>query len=243
VGAADVALVSVERPPSNALDLWAIGLILVVGLALRSSVVPASAHTWFNLALLGAVALLALASGMDRTELGLDQRHLGAGVRWGGAAAGIVVVAVVVAALLPAFAGAFDDDRVDVGVDEMLLRALVVIPLATVALEELAFRGVLLASLLRRARTLPAVVWSSVAFGFWHVPGAWKSASDNAVLGGVAVSTAGRLGVVLGTVVVTSVAGLVFAWLRVRSRSLVAPMLLHVATNVTPFVAAWTLAR
>ena len=36
---------------------------------------------------------------------------------------------------------------------------------------------------------------------------------------------------VAGAVLVTFVAGLAFAWLRLRSRSLVAPVLAHVATN------------
>ena len=46
-----------------------------------------------------------------------------------------------------------------------------------------------------------------------------------------------------GAVVVTFLAGLVFAWLRLRSRSLVAPVLAHVATNGLALVAAWVLAH
>ena len=42
---------------------------------------------------------------------------------------------------------------------------------------------------------------------------------------------------------VTFVAGLVFAWLRLRSRSLVAPVLAHVATNGLALVAAWAVAH
>ena len=46
-----------------------------------------------------------------------------------------------------------------------------------------------------------------------------------------------------GAVVVTFVAGLVFGWLRLRSRSLVAPVLAHVATNGLALVAAWVVAH
>jgi len=45
--------------------------------------------------------------------------------------------------------------------------------------------------------------------------------------------------VVLGSVAVTFVAGLVFCWLRLRSRSLIAPIMAHVATNGLALTVAW----
>jgi uncharacterized protein len=231
------------RRPHPATELWATGLFLVVGLAVRTVLVPPQFHTWFNLGLLTSVAVLARILEMGRGELGLDPRHAPAGMGWGAGAASVVVVAVAGAAFVPALAGAFDDDRVAIDFGSMLVKALVVIPVATVLLEELAFRGVLLAALLRRIGVWPAIVWSALAFGLWHVPGAWRSAGANAVVAGAAGSGAGRVGVVLATVAATTLAGLVFAWLRLRTRSLLAPILVHTATNVTPFVAAWLLAR
>jgi membrane protease YdiL (CAAX protease family) len=44
---------------------------------------------------------------------------------------------------------------------------------------------------------------------------------------------------VLGAVLVTSVAGLAFCWLRLRSGSLVAPVLAHAATNGLALTVAW----
>jgi uncharacterized protein len=224
-------------------DLWSIGLLLLVGLAVRTLLVPTHLHTWFNVALLVSVVVLARILGMGLGELGLDPRHVPAGVAWGAPAAAVVVVMVVAAALMPALSGAFDDDRVAIDLASMLVRVVVVIPVATVLLEELAFRGVLLAALLRRVGVRASIVWSALAFGVWHVPGAWRSAGDNSVVEGAAASGAGRVGVVLATVAATTIAGLIFAWLRMRARSLVAPILLHTATNVAPFVAAWMLAR
>ena len=66
--------------------------------------------------------------------------------------------------------------------------------------------------------------------------------SDNRALGGASAQPAGRVALVAGAVVVTFLAGLVFAWLRLRSRSLVAPVLADVATNGLALVAAWVLA-
>jgi membrane protease YdiL (CAAX protease family) len=44
---------------------------------------------------------------------------------------------------------------------------------------------------------------------------------------------------VLGSVVVTFLAGLVFSWLRLRSRSLIAPVMAHVATDGLALAVAW----
>jgi membrane protease YdiL (CAAX protease family) len=49
--------------------------------------------------------------------------------------------------------------------------------------------------------------------------------------------------VVLGAVLATFVAGLVFSWLRLRSGSLVAPVLAHLGTNAITFVVAWAVTR
>ena len=43
----------------------------------------------------------------------------------------------------------------------------------------------------------------------------------------------------LGAVAATFAAGLAFAWLRLRSRSLLAPVLAHAATNGLGLAVAW----
>ena len=44
---------------------------------------------------------------------------------------------------------------------------------------------------------------------------------------------------VLGSVAVTFAAGLIFCWLRLRSRSLIAPVVAHFATNGLALTVAW----
>jgi membrane protease YdiL (CAAX protease family) len=44
---------------------------------------------------------------------------------------------------------------------------------------------------------------------------------------------------VVGAVAVTFIAGLAFCWLRLRSRSLIAPVMAHVATNGLALTVAW----
>ncbi len=139
--------------------------------------------------------------------------------------------------------GLFDDDRVSIGPAEMLVKVLVVIPVGTVLLEEFAFRGVVLGLAGRIMTPMRAVAAAALAFGCWHIVTAWNSSGQNTALADATTSTVGRIGSVLGTVVVTSLAGAAFGWLRVRFRSLLVPIAAHLATNSVAFMAAWLIAR
>jgi uncharacterized protein len=103
---------------------------------------------------------------------------------------------------------------------------LVRIPLGTVLLEEVVFRGALLAAW-RPEGTATAAALSSVAFGLWHVSPALNMVAANRPHAGTPV----RLAVVAGTVLLTSLAGLALAWMRIASGSLAAPALLHATLN------------
>ena len=106
------------------------------------------------------------------------------------------------------------------------------IPLGTVLLEEVAFRGALPAVFAKQMSTFRAVVIASALFGLWHVLPSLGGGAANAaiadVVGGDAAGTALRVAV---TVVSASVAGVVLCWLRLRSGSLLAPILAHWTVN------------
>ena len=145
-----------------------------------------------------------------------------------------MVAATVVSVVVPAAADVFDDDRAAVGFGEILLRALVVIPIGTVLVEELVFRGVLHGLLRRVMSSRSALIVGSALFAAWHLFPASRGSSDNAV------ADAAGLPVLLGgTFLATFVAGVVFVWLRDRSDSLVAPVIAHIGTNSIPLVVAW----
>jgi membrane protease YdiL (CAAX protease family) len=180
-------------------------------------------------ALLVAAGILIISrwASLSASELGLARRFLGRGLRLGLLAFVAITAVLVVASLLPAVRDWFDDPRVDVGFGRLLFRVLVAIPLGTVVLEELAFRGSLLALLRRMMSTRPAVLASSVLFGLWHIP----SLADSSAV------------VIVGTMFATTAAGVGFCWLRLRSCSLLAPVLAHLATNAVTFTVAWALAN
>ena len=215
--------------------------LLAVADVVRSAWLPDSFHLAFNLALAASVAALAWAGGLSRDELGLCA--LRPGLAWGAAAFAIVTGVVIAAAVIAPTWSVFDDPRVELSGTDLALKVLITIPLGTVLLEELAFRGSLLAFLRKLTGAGSAAIISSVLFGLWHVPGAWKSSGNPGELSQVAESTLGRLATVLGVVIATTAAGSVFAWLRIRSGSLLSPALAHIATNSVVLTVAWVVAR
>jgi membrane protease YdiL (CAAX protease family) len=80
---------------------------------------------------------------------------------------------------------------------------------------------------------------TSAVFGIWHIRPTLAAlrinqlvANRRAELGGVAAAVAG-----------TAAAGVLLSWLRDRSGSLAAPMLLHLAANCGGALAAWVASR
>lgn len=190
---------------------------------------------------LGAVALLAVgrAAGLSWASLGLSVTQLLPGLAYGAAAAGVIALVYVVGMALPLTRRAFLDTRYRIPMRAAVLMSLVTIPLATVVFEEVAFRSVLWGLLETDHGTAVATTLTAVLFGLWHVLPALDVTGTS-----TAISDGGRPGrrrvllTILGTVVFTAVAGVVFAELRRRSGSLVAPVFLHWATNGLAVVAA-----
>ncbi len=193
--------------------------------------------------LTAVLALVAWSAGASAADLGLERAAVPAGVRYGAAAFGTVAVVVLLAAVLPLTQPMLHDARGEITGGRLLYEVTVVVVLLTAIPEEFAFRGVLLGSSTALWGPRRAAVATAILFGLWHIQPTLQTMSDNRALGGATAQPAGRVALVAGAVVVTSLAGLVFAWLRLRSRSLVAPVLAHVATNGLALVAAWVLAH
>ena len=116
--------------------------------------------------------------------------------------------------------------------------ALVLVPLATVLPEEVAFRGVLWGQLAQWRGELWATAGSAALFGLWHVLPALEMARRNVLLRGRGGRTA--LLTIAATVVATAFAGVLLAELRHRTGSLLAPVGLHWAVNgLGVLAAAW----
>ncbi len=203
--------------------------ILVAANVLAHQVIP-DADAAVAVGLVLSLSAVAAAGRMTADDLGLARRNLPSGARWGGVAAGAVILGYGIAALVPAAREAVPAATSTWG--ESLLRALVLIPLLTVIPEEFAFRGVLWGLLRRRYGRWWATGVSSVLFGLWHVSSALSGgAANESVSGVVGGGVSGTIVRVVGTVVFTGAAGVLFAVLRDRSGSLLAPIALHWAVN------------
>jgi membrane protease YdiL (CAAX protease family) len=199
---------------------------------------------WVSVSLLTVIlALIASITRATRADLGLEPADMPAGARYGAAAAGIVLLVLIVAATLPATNGFLDDARGRISGARLLYELGVSILLLTSVPEEFAFRGVLLGSALRLWGPWRASLVTSALFGLWHIVPTLHTMADNPAVAGFSGSVAGRVLVVLGSVTVTFVAGLAFCWLRLRSRSLIAPVMAHFATNGLALAVAWLTIR
>lgn len=211
-----------------------VGFVVVVAVVdvVTNALVAGGTQLPLKFAILAVIVAWArLRVGFTWEQLGLGRAQLRGGLRLGALAALVVAVVITVAVAIPATRSFFASSSVDSdSAARHVLAPLLVIPLGTVVFEETIFRGVLLALLLRRCPRRAAVLVSSVIFGLWHLVPALSAADGKAA--------AAALGTVVGTVAVTTAAGVIFAWLRLRSGSLAAPILAHVATNSFAYTAA-----
>ena len=229
---------STYRSRSSPLPVAA-GIVSVLAIAniVSNRVLPVWAYIPFSLAVSVVVFLLARRA-VTPAEMGLTE--WGRGARWGGAIFAATFVLFAVAAAVPGLEDLFEDRRVGGGAASLVYHALVRIPLGTVMLEELSFRGALPAVMARRWSVRNACIVSSALFGLWHVLPAWSLGDVNPVAD--AVFGDGWYGQAAGiafAVVGTFLAGLVLCFLRYGSRSLLAPALAHVASNSLGYTFAW----
>lgn len=194
-----------------------------------------------------ALILFARGSGLTWEQLGLGREQLRSGGVW--ALASVVSVAGVYVAgvLTPRTRAAFLDSRYQHDPPRALATSLVVIPVGTVLLEEVAFRSVLWAMLHRHRSTAGVLAGTSALFGLWHVlPSLDFAEARVATEAPVGATVLGKAAAVVGTVAFTALGGAVAGELRRRSGSVLASAGMHWATNglgVLFGLAAWQLER
>jgi len=191
---------------------------------------PARAAVRFGTAV--AVLGIARAAGVSWAELGLGRRELGRGARTGAVTGACAAAAVLAAAALPATRGFFVDDRAAAAAGPGGLAAgLARITFAAVPPEELTYRSALLGLWLGNGSPASAVAWSSALFGLSHIVPTRSTMGQTALSQHLERRPLRQAAFVAGNVAVTGAAGAVFAGLRLRSGSVLAPLLAHAALN------------
>jgi uncharacterized protein len=224
---------------------FAVVLLVLVAVNVWVHVGPRTVHLLTGPLAAALLLLVGRAAGLSWAQLGLGPGSLLRGLRWGGVCAAIVVAGYAVALAVPALHRFFLDTRYRLGLRPVFGAAFLSVPLGTVVFEEVAFRGVLWALVEDRAGAGWATAVTAVLFGLWHVLPALDLARTN-----TAVAGSGRrarlVAAVVGTVLFTAAAGVLFAELRRLSGSLLAPMLLHWATNAAGVLGSalvWSISR
>lgn len=225
-------------------------LLAVLGLLLASNLVtnlvlPDWAYVPWNLGVAGLVVWIATnQDGQHASTMGLSRARLGAGLALGAAFSAVLAAVMVAGVAIPSTRGLFMDDRADVGSWQIAYKVLVEVPLGTVLLEEVTFRGVLPAMLLKRVasgprarRTADAV--AAVLFGLWHILPSMSLGGSNDEIAENVDPLALQIGGVVVSVVATAVVAMGLSWMRNRSDSVAAPAVLHTTSNSLGSALAW----
>ena len=217
--------------------------VLAISNVMSNRILPSWAYVPWNLSMAFVLLGIAYRGGAGPVAVGLGIRHwhrpVGVGLLLFGGTALLFALGMIV----PATQSAFIDTRIgDADVAQMLWVVLVQIPLGTVVLEEVAFRGVLPAlmggSPAIRWRWIP-VLGASILFGLWHILPSIGIDNANAAVGGAL----GHNQVLTTTLAVVSmtVAGVAMCALARLGKGIKTTILLHWATNSLGFFAAWLL--
>lgn len=180
-----------------------------------------------------AAALVAWARwrGLTWHDLGLARKTWTRGLKYAAIAAMAVAAVYLSAVAWPTTRDMFLDSRYQLALGTTLLTALVIIPVSTVLLEEVAFRGVLLGWLGKHKGLTWAIAVSSIAFGLWHVLPSLGLSANQFVVNVVGSGVGAQAVTILAVVTFTAVAGWVLCEVRRRSGSLFAAVGLHWAVN------------
>ncbi|WP_027929710.1 CPBP family intramembrane glutamic endopeptidase [Amycolatopsis thermoflava] len=217
--------------------------VLAAATTLANRVLPGWAYPLCGTVTAGVLIGLARLSGHGFAELGLSRRHWRRSAATGGVACLVVAAGFGVALAVPALRPLFQDGRVGQHPPgELVWLALVRIPLGTVLVEEVAFRGVLPALLGggERWRWRP-VLGASALFGLWHLLPSLalrRNAGVDAAVGALPLPVLSVLAM-LGA----AVAGVALCALRYTGRGVLAPALVHLALNSGGLVLAWVAGR
>jgi membrane protease YdiL (CAAX protease family) len=215
--------------------------LLVLSNVMSNRLVPQWAYVPWNLTVAILLLVIAHLAGEGPLAVGLHIRHWRRPVGVGLLLVGGVALIFGLGIAIPATREAFLDSRAsNPAVTTMLYHTLIRIPLGTVFLEEVAFRGVLPALF----GASPAIRWrwgpvlgASFLFGLWHILPSLGIASGNRA---VSDALGGDQVVTTALAVVSMVAAGVLLCALVRlGKGIKTTILVHWATNSLGFLAAW----
>jgi membrane protease YdiL (CAAX protease family) len=199
---------------------------------------PAWLHAPAGLVASVVVSRLAALAGVGKEEQGLQLRDAPRGIAYGLAAALPIAVLMISGAAVERSRAFYREERFrGLSSGRTVYEVLVRVPVGTALPEEVIFRGALPGLLAKRYGRRRATLVASLLFGLWHIVPTVRR------LDLTGRPRAQRAVWVAGTVAAMAAAGFCLAWLRYRSRSIVAPWIAHSAANATGLACAWLIGR
>lgn len=221
--------------------IWVFAVLLVVWGNLVNYFVQPTLPGGDWAAVVWGAALVAVSLGgarlthVGRADLGLtrgDLRVAAAGALLGLLAAGI---GAVVLRIGPIVGGRVEYTPLfTTTAPQLATHIAFFLPLAAAIPEELAFRGTLLAGLVRARGVRTAVIGSAVAFALWHAFVVWVTIFQTSLAGTPLAWFAGAAALLF-----VAAGGAVLAILRLRARTVMAPVLAHWVFDATLLVGLW----
>ena len=231
------------------IPLVAIIGVLTVSNVMANRVLPDWAYVPWNLAIAAVVVgIAARADGQRARTMGLTRKALPAGFKLGGLFSLGLIAIYAIGLIIPWTRDLFLDERADIPLAEMAYKVLIEVPLGTVLLEEVAFRGVLPAMFRSRLKQGPragltADAMAAGLFGLWHILPSWNVNDVNPLFRDILPDAVGQAAGIVGGVLLTAVAGMGLSWMRNRSDSVLAPAMLHSTSNGVGSALAWIALR
>lgn len=236
-----------QKAPGTDLTLIAFAVVLVIWGNASSSVLGTSAWlpggSWSfviaGLALVGVSLVATRAMRLDASAVGLAGDPLRGALLGLAVGTGVAVLSVVALRLLaPAITGRpLEYGPLSSATGPDLARHIAFfLPLGDIFPEEVAFRGVLLGALMRSLSRRSAIVIAGAAFALWHLAVVGATLADTTI----ARPSPWYGPALLGALVVVFVGGSVFAWLRLRTRTLATTVAAHWSFNAILLVGLWS---
>lgn len=209
-------------------------LILLYGTVL-ARLIPRQYHLFLNIGISVVAIIVGLAFGMNWANMGLDLSHILPGFFVAVVASIIITAGTVIIAAIPFLRHYFlGENLAQASGKLMAFEAAIRIPLGTALVEEILFRGILLGLLLLHHSTIVALIIAAVIFGLWHIFPTINQIEDNdSVAKALQDKKQRKYGSIIGVVAVTTIAGLLFGWLRIIAGGILAPWLVHWSINAS----------
>lgn len=213
--------------------------ILAYG-TLMAKFLPRKAHISSNIFAAILTIVFGLVLGLTLPQMGLTLDGVKSVIIVSALATGAIFLVTFAVSFLPFLRHIFlGESFANARIRTVFFEAGFRIPLGTALVEEILFRGVLLGILMQSYSPLTATIIAAVVFGLWHiVPSINSIESNNAVQERMRKKSLHTAGSVLGIVIVTTLAGLFFGWLRIISGTILTTWLVHWAINSSGAVAS-----